>query len=265
MLSSLPRSALLRHLGAAWPQARKPCTLRPSQAPITTVAVPPPTKITLSDLAPNAGAVKNRRRVGRGPRSGRGGTCGRGTKGQKARAGNSKPARGFEGGQTPIHRLFPKRGFNNAFKKDYQILNLDRLQHWIRLGRIDPAQTITMKVLKDTRCVTNIKDGVKLLAQGHEHFDTKLALEVSKASPAAMAAIEKCGGKITCVYHNRLALRALLYPHKFTKIPKFAKPTDLEVLAWYSNPNNRGYLAPVDAIPEPITIIPKSLVAQPNP
>ncbi|KAJ1928313.1 YmL10 [Tieghemiomyces parasiticus] len=220
---------------------------------ITVPATLPRMRIGLHNLAPNAGSTKQVKRLGRGGSSGHGGTCGRGHKGQKARSGNGKPRRGFEGGQTPIHMLFPKRGFTNIFKKEYQVLNLDRLQHWVRLGRLDPTQPITMKHLQATRCVNNIKDGVKLLSQGYEHFKTKLTIEVSKASPGAMAAIEAAGGQVTCVYHNTLAMRALLHPEKFDKLPKFALPTNHKVLAWYSDPKNRGYLAPRDKF-EPIEI-----------
>ncbi|CAG8798296.1 20090_t:CDS:2, partial [Gigaspora rosea] len=118
----------------------------------------------LGNLSDNPGATKQRKRVGRGPASGHGKTCGRGQKGQKARGGNGKPRRGFEGGQTSISVAFPKRGFHNRNEKTYAPLNLDRLQHWINTGRIDPSQTITMKHLLDTRCVHGVKDGVKLLA-----------------------------------------------------------------------------------------------------
>ncbi|CAG8479822.1 2949_t:CDS:2 [Racocetra fulgida] len=107
-----------------------------------------------------------RKRVGRGPASGHGKTCGRGQKGQKARGGNGKPRRGFEGGQTPISVAFPKR----------------------------------------------------------DYLKTPITIEVARASQAAIKAIEKVGGKITCRYYNRLALRATIKPEKFWKIPKFAAP-----------------------------------------
>ncbi|RKP39166.1 ribosomal protein L18e/L15P [Dimargaris cristalligena] len=229
----------------------------------TTHVAPPTVKIGLHNISHVPGSVKQVKRLGRGGSSGHGGTSGRGHKGQKARSGNGKPRRGFEGGQTPFHQLFPKRGFTNIFKKHYQVLNLDRLQHWIRTGRIDPTQVITMKVLKDSRCVTCIKDGVKLLSQGHEHFDTKVTIEVSKASRGAMASIERAGGKVTNVFHNRLAMRALLLPHKFAVLPKFAKPNHPKELAWYSDVENRGYLAPADAKPTTIVIEPKSLTDTP--
>uniref|UniRef100_A0A1D1Z780 54S ribosomal protein L10, mitochondrial n=1 Tax=Anthurium amnicola TaxID=1678845 RepID=A0A1D1Z780_9ARAE len=202
----------------------------------------PTRKLDLGSLSDNRKATKEKRRVGRGPASGRGKTCGRGHKGQKARGGNSKPRRGFEGGQTPLSRRFPKRGFHNPFKKTWAPLNLDRLQHWINNGRIDPSQPITMKHLLDSRCVRGVKDGVKLLADGKEHFKTPIIVEVSRASQQAMKTIESVGGKITCRYFNRLALRATIKPEKFWKIPKFAAPMKQRDIVWYSNPKNRGYL-----------------------
>lgn len=129
-----------------------------------TILQKPRILLGLGNLSDNPGATKQRKRVGRGPASGHGKTCGRGQKGQKARGGNGKPRRGFEGGQTSISVAFPKRGFHNRNEKTYAPLNLDRLQHWINTGRIDPSQTITMKHLLDTRCVHGVKDGVKLLA-----------------------------------------------------------------------------------------------------
>ncbi|KAJ1660155.1 YmL10 [Dispira simplex] len=252
----LSRSALstAMHRGTV-PRITKLLATQPRLLHIPVVA--PTHVVALNNLTNIPGSVKEVRRVGRGGSSGRGGTSGRGSKGQKARAGNGKPRRGFEGGQTPIHRAFPKRGFTNNFQKDYQILNLDKLQHWVRIGRLDSSKTITMKDLKDAGCVKNIKDGIKLLSQGYEHFDTKVQIEVSKASPGAIASIERAGGRVTCVYYNRLGLRALLYPHKFIELPKFAKPTNGKILAWYSDPQNRGYLVPPDVPLEPIVLPPK--------
>lgn len=119
-------------------------------------------------------------RVGRGPGTGKGKTSGRGHGGQKARTGNTKPRRGFEGGQTTIFKRIPKRGFSNSayatalflscalmqacrFLKDYAPLNLGRLQHWINQERLPTDRVITMKHLVDSGCVTDVRDGVKLL------------------------------------------------------------------------------------------------------
>ncbi|OZJ05775.1 hypothetical protein BZG36_01307 [Bifiguratus adelaidae] len=199
--------------------------------------------IHLGNLADNEGAVTDRIRVGRGPGSGKGKTAGRGHKGQKARTGNGKPTPSFEGGQTPLVKRLPKRGFNNIHGKDYQPLNLDRLQHWIETGRIDASKTVTMKDLVDSRCIHKIEDGVKLLADGNEYFKTPIKIEVSRASRKAIKAIEGAGGEIVCRYYNQLGLRALLHPEKFVQTPKFPEPARRKEKEWYMNPANRGYLA----------------------
>ncbi|KAI9257309.1 ribosomal protein L18e/L15P [Phascolomyces articulosus] len=182
----------------------------------TQAAIQPPKQpIHLGSLADNAGAVTQRKRVGRGPGSGLGKTAGRGHKGQKARAGNGKPVPGFEGGQTPLIKSIPKRGFYNIHGKEYHQLNLDRLQHWIQTGRIDASKPITMKALLDSRCIHKIQDGVKLLGVGSESFTQPIQIEVSKASQTAIEAIEKAGGKVTLCNLNKLALRAHIHPEKY--------------------------------------------------
>ncbi|KAL1921228.1 mitochondrial 54S ribosomal protein uL15m [Calcarisporiella thermophila] len=204
---------------------------------------PPKTKISLASLADNPGAVSQRTRVGRGPGSGKGKTAGRGHKGQKARGGSWRPSQGFEGGQTPLTNRFPKRGFYNVNHREYQPVNLDRIQHWIDTGRLDPTKPITMKDLLDNRCVHRVKDGIKLLADGAEHFHTPITIEVSRASQKAIEAVERAGGKITCRYYNALGMRVLLHPEKFVRLPKFANPVRKKDIEWYSDPQHRGYLA----------------------
>ncbi|KAF9923166.1 YmL10 [Mortierella alpina] len=210
-----------------------------------TTAAPAATssKIDLSNLNDNPGSKSQRLRVGRGQGSGKGHTAARGHKGQKARAGNGgQPKPGFEGGQTRLIDRLPKRGFKNPEHKDFQPLNLDRLQFWIESGRIDATQTITMKHLLDSRCIHNIEDGVKLLGDGKADFKTPIHIEVSRASKSAIKAIEACGGKITSVYYNELGLRALTKPEKFEELPRFARPMKKKDIAFYSNEANRGYL-----------------------
>ncbi|KAI8977656.1 ribosomal protein L18e/L15P [Mycotypha africana] len=204
---------------------------------------PPKTPIDLAHLADNPGAVTQPIRVGRGPGSGKGKTSGRGHKGQNARSGNGKPVPWFEGGQTPLVRRIPKRGFNNIHGKEYQEVNLDRLQHWIQTGRIDASQPITMKHLLDSRCIHKIEDGVKLLSNGAETFKIPITIEVSRASQKAIEAVEKAGGKIVTRYYNALGLRSLIHPEKFTVLPKLARPLRKEEINYYSDPKNRGYLA----------------------
>ncbi|GAA5979525.1 hypothetical protein JCM11641_005422 [Rhodosporidiobolus odoratus] len=202
----------------------------------------------LGNLSPHAGSSHKRKRIGRGIGSGRGGTSGRGHKGQGARSGNGKPAAHFEGGQTPLTRRYPKRGFTNPNKERLAPLNLERLQHWIDRGLIDPSQPITMRELYETRCVHGIKDGVKLLGDGAEHLTTSnLNIEVSKASQSAIAAIEKLNGSLVARYENRLTLRALIRPDSFLvkdrSIPGKANPILRRDLLYYSDPKHRGYLA----------------------
>ncbi len=147
----------------------------------------------LNDLRDNPGARKDRMVVGRGIGSGKGKTSGRGVKGQKARTGVS--IRGFEGGQMPLHRRIPKRGFNNIFAKDYSELNLGRLQQAIESGKVDAKQPITSESLMAAGVVPKAKDGVRILGKGE--LKAKVELSVAGASKSAVVAIEKAGGKIT--------------------------------------------------------------------
>ncbi len=147
----------------------------------------------LNDLRDNPGARKKRMSVGRGIGSGKGKTCGRGVKGQKARTGVS--IRGFEGGQMPIHRRLPKRGFNMLFAKDYAELNIGRLQEAIEAGRIDAKKPITEDMLLEAGVVAKSKDGVRLLGKGA--IKAKVDIAVAGASAGAIAAVEKAGGKVT--------------------------------------------------------------------
>lgn len=146
----------------------------------------------LNDLRDNDGARYKSKRLGRGIGSGKGKTCGRGVKGQTARTGVS--INGFEGGQMPIYRRLPKRGFNNIFRKDYVEVNLGRLQAAIEAGRLDAGQTIAVAALVGAGLVGNPRDGVRLLARGE--LKTKVTIEVAGASKAAIEAVEKLGGKV---------------------------------------------------------------------
>ena len=147
----------------------------------------------LNDLRDNAGARKKRMTVGRGIGCGKGKTCGRGVKGQKARTGVS--IKGFEGGQMPLIRRMPKRGFNNIFAKDYSEVNLSILQAAVESGRIDAKQPITSASLIEAGVAAKAQDGVRVLGKGI--LKTKLDLTVAGASKTAVAAVEKAGGKIT--------------------------------------------------------------------
>ncbi len=147
----------------------------------------------LNEIKDNDGARVSRTRIGRGIGSGKGKTGGRGVKGQKSRSGVA--IKGFEGGQMPIHRRLPKRGFNNIFAKNFAVLNLGRLQEAIENKKIDAKKPITVDILRASGVVGKNKDGIRLLAKGD--LTSKITIEVTGASAGAVAAIEKTGGVIT--------------------------------------------------------------------
>ena len=147
----------------------------------------------LNQISDKQGATKNRKRIGRGIGSGSGKTAGSGHKGQKSRSGVS--LLGFEGGQMPLYRRLPKRGFNNPFSKDFSEINLSKLQTAIDAKRLDASQPITDATLLASGLVARSKNGVKLLAQGE--IKVQLNITVTRASKAAIAAVEKLGGSIT--------------------------------------------------------------------
>lgn len=146
----------------------------------------------LNDLRDNEGARYKFKRIGRGIGSGKGKTSGRGVKGQGSRTGVS--LHGFEGGQMPIYRRLPKRGFNPLNRKEYEVVNLGRLQAAIEAGKLDAGKTIDVAALRAAGLVGNAKDGVRLLGQGE--LKTKVAIEVAGASKAAIEAVEKAGGSV---------------------------------------------------------------------
>jgi len=162
----------------------------------------------LNDLRDNPGATQTRKRVGRGPGSGKGKTAGRGLNGQKSRSGVA--LKGFEGGQMPIHRRLPKRGFNNLFAKDFNEVNVGRLQAAVDKKTLDPKKAVTVEALAEAGIIRRVRDGVRLLGQGD--LKTKLTIEVTGASAGAVKAVEKAGGKVS-----------------FVEMPKrLAKPKPLE-------------------------------------
>lgn len=121
-------------------------------------------------------------------------------------------------------------------------LNVEKLQHFIDAGRIDPAETITLKVLRDSGAVGRFKHGVKLLGGNTTALTAQVNIEVSQASAGAIRAIEEAGGKIVTVYHAPLALRAHLKPDKFAILPKSPTPPP-KLMDYYTNDDNRGYLS----------------------
>jgi large subunit ribosomal protein L15 len=146
----------------------------------------------LNEIADNDGASHSRMRVGRGIGSGKGKTCGRGVKGQKARTGVA--IKGFEGGQMPLHRRLPKRGFRNLFSVHYNEVNLGRIQAAVDAGKLDGAKPVTVEALVSAGVCSKLLDGVKILGKGT--LTAKLAFEVATASKSAVAAIEGAGGSI---------------------------------------------------------------------
>jgi large subunit ribosomal protein L15 len=147
----------------------------------------------LNEIRDNPGATHAKKRLGRGIGSGLGKTSGKGVKGQKARSGVA--IKGFEGGQMPLHRRLPKRGFKNIFAKKFNELNLGRIQAAVDSGRLDGKKPITIEALQQAGLIRRGKDGVRLL--GHGELTAKLAFEVTGASSSAIKAVEAKGGTVT--------------------------------------------------------------------
>jgi large subunit ribosomal protein L15 len=147
----------------------------------------------LNEIRDNPGAHYRAKRVGRGIGSGKGKTAARGGKGQTARSGVA--LNGFEGGQTPLHRRLPKRGFNNKiFRKDFRVINLGRLQEALDRGKLNSAATLDVAALVAAGVLRRAGDGVRLLAKGQ--LRSAITIEVAGASKAAIAAVEQAGGKV---------------------------------------------------------------------
>ena len=149
----------------------------------------------LNELADKAGATKDRIRVGRGIGSGKGKTGGRGVKGQKARTGVA--IKGFEGGQMPLHRRLPKRGFNNIFAKSYVEVSVVAIQKAIDAGKLSASATVDAAALKAAGLIRRARDGVRVLANGE--IKAAVKFEVAGASKPAVTAIEKAGGSVKVV------------------------------------------------------------------
>jgi large subunit ribosomal protein L15 len=146
----------------------------------------------LNELRDNEGATHYRKRLGRGIGSGSGKTAGRGVKGQKARSGVA--VNGFEGGQMPLYRRLPKRGFKNIFGKDFNIVSLARVQTAVDAKKLDANATVDVAALIKAGVIRRAKDGVRLLSDGE--LKAKLSFDVAGASKAAIDKIEKAGGSV---------------------------------------------------------------------
>ncbi|SDB16798.1 50S ribosomal protein L15 [Bauldia litoralis] len=146
----------------------------------------------LNEISDVDGATKKRMRVGRGIGSGKGKTGGRGVKGQKSRSGVA--IKGFEGGQMPLHRRLPKRGFTNIFAKKFSEISLGRVQEAIDAGKLDAKAPVTVESLKAAGLVRQLRDGVRLLGNGE--LKAAVSFEIAGASKPAIAAVEKAGGSV---------------------------------------------------------------------
>lgn len=203
-------------------------------------------RINLNMLANVPGATKEKIRRGRGRGSKKGGTSGRGHKGTGQ---HGHLPFWFQGGQTPIWRLLPKRGNPTGVRYQYVPLNLDTLAKAIDAGKLDPKYPINMRHLWQCGAVSMsykklARDnwGIKLLSRGAEDFNIPVQIEVARASRTAIAAIEEAGGQVACKYYNKLGLKALLHPEKFHAIPRVPLPIP-RVRKWYEDPENRGILS----------------------
>ena len=147
----------------------------------------------LNELSDNPGATKARKRLGRGTGSGLGKTSGKGHKGAKARSGVA--IKGFEGGQMPLYRRLPKRGFVNIFAKSYAEVNVGRIQQAVDAGKLDAKADINAEALVAAGLIRRVKDGVRLLGNGE--LKAKINVTVAGATKGAIAAVEKAGGSVT--------------------------------------------------------------------
>ena len=147
----------------------------------------------LNEIKDNEGSTHSRKRLGRGIGSGSGKTGGRGVKGQKSRSGVA--INGFEGGQMPIYRRLPKRGYNNIVATDFVVVSVGRIQAAIDAGKLDAKATVDAAALKAAGVIRRAKDGVRVLADGE--LKAKITIEVAGASKPAVEKIEKAGGKVT--------------------------------------------------------------------
>ena len=147
----------------------------------------------LHEIRDNEGASRKKKRVARGPGSGKGKTAGRGIKGQTSRSGVALG--GYEGGQMPLYRRLPKRGFSKPNRLEFAVVNLGQLQAFIDAGKLDAKADVTEDALVASGVIRRKLDGVRVLAKGE--LKAKLDLTVAGASKTAVEAIEKAGGKIT--------------------------------------------------------------------
>ena len=153
----------------------------------------------LNNLNDNEGAKRPKKRLGRGTGSGLGKTSGRGHKGQKSRSGST--INGFEGGQMPIHRRLPKRGFKKYNRKIYKIINLGDVQKSIDIGKIDASKPIDTSAILSSGLISTQNDGIRLLSRGK--VTSKIEIQVTGASTAAIENVKKAGGNVNIISKNK--------------------------------------------------------------
>ena len=158
----------------------------------------------LHELHDNEGAAKKQKRVARGPGSGKGKTAGRGIKGQKSRSGVA--IGGYEGGQMPLYRRLPKRGFSKPNRKEFAVVNLGLIEKFIGLGKLDIKAEIDEDALVAAGLTSNKRDGIRILGKGA--ITSKVTLKVTGASASAIEAVKAAGGSITLPGLGKVACRA---------------------------------------------------------
>ena len=174
----------------------------------------------LNTIKDNKGARKSLLRVGRGIGSGKGKTAGRGNKGQKSRSGVAIKGKGFEGGQTPLYRRLPKRGFNNSnFTKEFAVINLGDIQSLIDEKLI--TDTVNAEILKSLHVVNHLKAGLKVLGTGE--LKSAITVEAAAFSETAKSAIEKVGGKVVCTAKEEAPKAKKVKSEKAEKTTRIAK------------------------------------------
>jgi large subunit ribosomal protein L15 len=200
-----------------------PIAPRPTRPAQPSVPLPAVSVLKLNNIADNPGARVPKVRIGRGRGSGCGKTSGRGQKGQRAR---NSVRLGFEGGQTPLQKRLPKINHFDHFARDLELVTVGRLQRWIDTGRLDPSNAITMFELVRSGCIRRVKYGV-ILGDGGK-LAVPISIEVTEVTPAAAKVVLDAGGQVTLAWYNRLGLRALIKPEKWTAVglplPAKARP-----------------------------------------
>lgn len=205
--------------------------------------------LRLNSIADNVGSRPSKTRVGRGIGSGKGKTCGRGHGGQLSRTGQGKPRWGFEGGQTPLFKRVGKFGFTNYTKLNYSVVNVSSIQEALDDGRLSSEGVITQATLYQAGLLGKKVEypGVCLLANGKDDFNQPVKIEVARASLAAIAAVEKCGGSVVCQYYAPASLRKHLAGTDSAAEGGNKDCPPPRLFSFYSSADRRGFLSSTGA------------------